>query len=49
MSKFVVAGVTGHVGAVVAGDLLASGEKVTVIVRTRRKARPGRRAAPRWR
>jgi uncharacterized protein YbjT (DUF2867 family) len=37
MSKFVVAGVTGHVGAVVAGDLLAGGEKVTVIVRDAQK------------
>ena len=33
MSKFVVAGVTGHVGSVVARDLLAAGEAVTVIVR----------------
>ena len=33
MSKFVVAGVTGHVGSVVARDLLAAGDSVTVIVR----------------
>jgi uncharacterized protein YbjT (DUF2867 family) len=33
MSKFVVAGVSGHVGAVVARDLLAAGDAVTVIVR----------------
>jgi uncharacterized protein YbjT (DUF2867 family) len=38
MSKFVVAGVTGHVGSVVAGDLLAAGEAVTVIVREAEKA-----------
>jgi uncharacterized protein YbjT (DUF2867 family) len=38
MSKFVVAGVTGHVGSVVAGDLLAAGEAVTVIVREAKKA-----------
>lgn len=37
MAKFVVAGVSGHVGAVVAGDLLAAGEKVTVIVRDAQK------------
>src|SRR5580692_4298263 len=40
MSKFVVAGVTGHVGRVVAGDLLAGGEKVTVIVRDAEKGAP---------
>ena len=40
MSKFVVAGVTGHVGRVVAGDLLAGGEKVTVIVRDAQKGAP---------
>jgi uncharacterized protein YbjT (DUF2867 family) len=33
MSKFVVAGVSGHVGSVVARDLLAAGDAVTVIVR----------------
>ncbi len=33
MSKFVVAGVTGHVGAVVARELLAGGDEVTVVVR----------------
>jgi uncharacterized protein YbjT (DUF2867 family) len=33
MSKFVVAGVTGHVGSVVARDLLAAGDKVVVVVR----------------
>jgi uncharacterized protein YbjT (DUF2867 family) len=37
MSKFVVAGVSGHVGAVVARDLLAAGEAVTVIVRDAKK------------
>ncbi len=37
MSKFVVAGVPGHVGSVVARDLLAAGEAVTVIVRDARK------------
>jgi len=37
MSKFVVAGVTGHVGSVVARDLLAAGEAVTVIVRDAKK------------
>ncbi len=38
MSKFVVAGVTGHVGSVVARELLAAGETVTVIVREAKKA-----------
>jgi uncharacterized protein YbjT (DUF2867 family) len=33
MSKLIVAGATGHVGSVVAGDLLARGDEVTVIVR----------------
>ena len=37
MSKFVVAGVTGHVGSVVARDLLAAGDSVTVIVREAKK------------
>ena len=37
MSKFVVAGVTGHVGSVVARDLLAAGDAVTVVVRDARK------------
>jgi uncharacterized protein YbjT (DUF2867 family) len=37
MSKFVVAGVTGHVGSVVARDLLAGGDEVTVIVREAKK------------
>src|SRR3954447_20166661 len=37
MSKFVVAGVTGHVGSVVARDLLAAGNSVTVIVRDAKK------------
>ena len=37
MSKFVVAGVTGHVGSVVARDLLAAGDSVTVIVRDAKK------------
>jgi len=37
MSKFVVAGVTGHVGSVVARDLLAAGDSVTVIVRDANK------------
>jgi uncharacterized protein YbjT (DUF2867 family) len=37
MSKFVVAGVTGHVGSVVARDLLAAGDAVTVIVRDAKK------------
>ena len=37
MSKFVVAGVTGHVGSVVARDLLAGGDSVTVIVRDEKK------------
>jgi uncharacterized protein YbjT (DUF2867 family) len=40
MSKFVVAGVTGHVGAVVATELLAAGDKVTVIVRDAKKGTP---------
>ena len=51
MSKFVVAGVTGHVGSVVARDLLAGGDAVTVIVRDAKKGaewscarRPGRRS-----
>jgi uncharacterized protein YbjT (DUF2867 family) len=37
MSKFVVAGVTGHVGSVVARDLLAAGDAVTVVVREAKK------------
>jgi uncharacterized protein YbjT (DUF2867 family) len=37
MSKFVVAGVTGQVGSVVARDLLAAGDAVTVIVRDAKK------------
>jgi uncharacterized protein YbjT (DUF2867 family) len=37
MSKFVVAGVTGHVGSVVARDLLAGGDTVTVVVRDEKK------------
>jgi len=37
MSKFVVAGVTGHIGSVVARDLLAAGDLVTVIVRDAKK------------
>lgn len=37
MSRFVVAGVSGHVGSVVARDLLAAGDAVTVIVRDARK------------
>ncbi|HLK90314.1 MAG TPA: NAD(P)H-binding protein [Polyangia bacterium] len=37
MSKFVVSGVTGHVGSVVARDLLAAGDAVTVIVRDAKK------------
>lgn len=37
MSKFVVAGVSGHVGSVVARDLLAAGDDVTVIVRDAKK------------
>ena len=37
MSVFVVAGVTGHVGSVVASELLAQKEKVRVIVRDRKK------------
>ena len=37
MSKFVIAGVTGHVGSVVARDLLAAGDAVTVIVRDAKK------------
>ncbi len=35
---FVIAGVTGHVGAVVAEQLLAKGQKVKVIVRSADKA-----------
>jgi uncharacterized protein YbjT (DUF2867 family) len=34
MSKYIVAGATGRVGSVVAGELLARGVKPTVIVRT---------------
>jgi uncharacterized protein YbjT (DUF2867 family) len=37
MSKFVVAGVSGHVGSVVARDLLAAGDAVTVVVRDAKK------------
>jgi uncharacterized protein YbjT (DUF2867 family) len=33
MSKYVVAGATGRVGSIVAGDLLARGEQVTVLAR----------------
>ena len=39
MSIFVVAGATGHVGSVVAGDLLAAGHKVRAIVRSVAKAK----------
>jgi uncharacterized protein YbjT (DUF2867 family) len=37
MSKFVVAGVTGHVGSVVARDLLDAGHDLTVVVREAKK------------
>ncbi len=37
MSKFVVAGVSGHVGSVVARDLLAAGDTVTVVVHDAKK------------
>jgi uncharacterized protein YbjT (DUF2867 family) len=37
MSKFVVAGVSGHVGFVVARDLLAAGDAVTIVVRDAKK------------
>lgn len=48
MSKFVVAGATGHVGSVVARDLLAAGHTVTVIVRDAKKGAEwsGRGAKP---
>src|SRR5208283_3883044 len=39
MSIFVVAGATGHVGSVVARELLAAGHKVRAIVRNADKAR----------
>jgi uncharacterized protein YbjT (DUF2867 family) len=39
MSTFVVAGATGHVGSVVARELLAAGHKVRAIVRSADKAR----------
>ena len=39
MSIFVVAGATGHVGSVVARELLAAGHKVRAIVRSVDKAR----------
>jgi uncharacterized protein YbjT (DUF2867 family) len=40
MSVFVVAGATGHVGSVVARELLAAGHKVRAIVRSVEKAKP---------
>src|SRR5271154_2974568 len=40
MSIFVVAGATGHVGSVVARELLAAGHKVRAIVRSVEKAKP---------
>ena len=39
MSIFVVAGATGHVGSVVARELLAAGHKVRAIVRSVEKAK----------
>src|SRR5271165_7002972 len=39
MSIFVVAGATGHVGSVVAHELLAAGHKVRAIVRSADKAK----------
>ena len=38
MAKYVVAGVTGRVGSVVAEELLARGERPTVIVRDATRA-----------
>lgn len=46
MSIFVVAGANGHVGSVVARELLAAGHKVRAIVRDVDKARPSRARAP---
>ena len=40
MSVFVVAGATGHIGSVVAHELLAAGHKVRAIVRNADKAKP---------
>jgi uncharacterized protein YbjT (DUF2867 family) len=40
MSRYVIAGATGHVGSVAAGDLLAQGEKVTVVVRDAERGIP---------
>jgi uncharacterized protein YbjT (DUF2867 family) len=40
MSIFLVAGATGHVGSVVARELLAAGHKVRAIVRSVEKAKP---------
>jgi uncharacterized protein YbjT (DUF2867 family) len=40
MSLFVVAGATGHIGSVVAHELLAAGHKVRAIVRSADKAMP---------
>src|SRR5579863_3128882 len=39
MSTFVVAGATGHVGSLIARELLAKGHKVRAIVRSADKAR----------
>ena len=38
MSSYVIAGVTGHVGSVVASELLARGEKIKAIVRDANRA-----------
>ena len=40
MSTYVVAGVTGRVGSVVAKELLAQGENVRLIVRSAERGRP---------
>jgi uncharacterized protein YbjT (DUF2867 family) len=46
MSRYVVAGATGRVGSVVAGDLIANGKQITVIARDAARAAswPGRGA-----
>ena len=44
---FVIAGVTGHVGSVVAEKLLAKGQKVRVLVRDAGKGAAWSKRAPR--
>jgi uncharacterized protein YbjT (DUF2867 family) len=40
MRTFVIAGITGHVGAVVASELLARGERIKAIVRNPNRGAP---------